>query len=63
MSNHIVITPKVFSIFIFAYVTSEAGAFLNLINDFKIPQELLIEAQNRATNLAIQYAAIATLVR
>ena len=53
MPNNI-ITPRLYAIILLASAGQEVGSFI-----IQIPQQLLVEVQNRAVNLGIQYGAIA----
>lgn len=49
-----IITPKAFAIILLASAGKEAASFM-----IQLPEQLLIEAQSRAVNFAIQYGAMA----
>ena len=53
MPNNIIITPKTLAIIILASVGQEVDSFV-----IRLPEQLLIEAQSRAINFAIQYGSI-----
>ena len=54
MPNNLVINPRVYAIIVLATVGQEVGSFI-----VQLPEQLLVEAQSRAVNLAFQYGAIA----
>ena len=54
MPNNIIITPKALTIIILASFDNEVGSFM-----IQLPEQLLLEAQNRTVNFVIQYGSIA----
>jgi len=51
---NIIVTPKAFAIILVATATNEVASFMINVSD-----QLIIEAQSRAINFAIQYGAMA----
>ena len=51
---NLIITPKALAIIVLASAGQEVASFLT-----PLPEQLLVEAQSRAMNFAIQYGALA----